>query len=349
MSEHSYEDLFNQMYGNQAPEESKAEEDPAANEEPEQEEEQVEESDKDQEEREKPEQKAKEDPDQYSRLLDDISDPEVKKQVQHLVQSDRSQKGRVSALTKKLNKMEEMYQNALRTQGASKEEEPVHKREEAKASASTASDGREKEPELPPEVVAIKEKHPAVYQAFKTLANMENTEAVNKAKADIMKELDNRFAPVEERFEQDKLNQEAREFEKMASELLDTDNTNVSIKDVIRSEEFSKWIRGQSQKIQSFYKNASSADEGILVLTKFVNDTNYIKSLDERINPPKEEVSSSSKGDELREKRESRKRTSAGVKNTAAVTSGNDAGDYESIFNSFWGDGGSYVTRRNNG
>lgn len=342
--EENYEDLFNQMYGDSKTVEEPEQPEPETDE-PEEQVEEQEQTEPETDKQEQPEPEAKE-PDQYSRLLDKIEDPDLKKEVQHLIQSDKSQRGRVSALTKKLTKSEEMYQNALRYREEQAQSKPTEPKEEAQASASAAPEGREEDPQLPPEVVAIKEKHPAVYQAFKTLANMENTRAVEQAKADILKELDSRFKPVEERFEREALTDEARRFETMAEELLDTEETGLTVGDVVRSQDFAKWIKGQSPRIREFYKNAASADDGILVLNKFVSDTNYLKKLDSQINDSPKESPSSSKGDELKEKREARKKASAGTDNARAVTSGKDSGDYESIFNSFWGDKGSYRTRR---
>lgn len=347
-TEENYEDLFNQMYGGDKPEDKDQQPAPDTDEvENKVDETELEQTDSQKDSSEQPKQEAKE-PDQYSRLLDKIDDPDLKREVQHLIQSDKSQRGRVSALTKKLSKSEEMYQNALKYGEERAQNQPPEPKVEAQASASAAPAGREEPPELPPEVVAIKEKHPAVYQAFKTLANMENTRAVEQAKADILKELDSRFKPVEERIERDALADEASKFEQMAEELLDTENTGLSVGNVVRSEEFAKWIKGQSPRIRQFYKNAASADDGILVLTKFVTDTNYIRKLDDQISDPQKEPPVSSKGDELREKREARQKASAGTENARAVTSGKDSGDYESIFNSFWGDKGTYRTRRSN-
>lgn len=343
--EQSYEDLFNQMYGGNKPEPDK---EPEVEEDQEQEEEQEQEQ-KEQEQEEKPEPEAKEDEDDYSRLIDDISDPELKKKIQHLAQSERSQRGRVSALTKKAQKLEEMYNNALRYKEEEAQAKPQPK-SESQDSASTAEEkGREEEPTLPPEVVAIKDKHPAVYAAFKKLSEMESTRAIEQAKADILKELDTRIKPVEATYEKEAMNKEARRFENMASELLDTENTNVTIRDVISSQEFAKWIRGQSPRIQNFYKNAADADDGILVLTKFVNDTSYLKGLEKQLKDSPQETPETSKGDELKEKRQARKKASVGTKPSSAVTSGDGSGDYESIFNSFWGENGAYRTRRKTG
>lgn len=342
----NYEDLFNQMYGNTKADEKQVEETDTEQEQEveQQEQEEEKETDTTTKEPDPPKQEAKEE--EYSDLIDKVSDENLKKQIQHLVQSERSQRGRVSALTKKNQKLEEMHQNSLRY----REEEPRTQekpKSESQDSASTAEDkGREKDLDMPPEVVAIKDKHPAVYNAFKKLSEMESSRAVEQVKADILKELDSRIKPVEDRYEEDAMSQEAKRFEAMASDVLDTEKSNTTVKDVITSEEFAKWIRGQSPRIQSFYKNASTADDGILVLTKFVADTNYIKNLDKQINEPEQEKPQTSKGDELKEKRQARKRASVGTNNASAVTSGDGDGDYDSIFNSYWGESGAYRTRR---
>lgn len=332
----TYDDYFNEFYGNTP-------QDP----EPEPEEEQEVEQE---EQKEEPENQEESEEDPYEALLEKVDDPELKKQVQHLVQSDRSQKGRVSALTKKLQKIEEYYSNAISQAQASE----ANRSKPAPASTAPKEEpkGREEETELPPEVAALKETAPAVYKAAKALYESSSKKDLET----VRKEYEERIKPLEESAVREANQREAQRLEQMAAELFDSENTNITVRDVIGSSDFAAWLRGQPQTIRQIYQNARTADEAILVLNKFENDYEYMRKLNEKTASHEEpaqnerkEKPSSSKGDELRAKRESTKQKSVSPKSKSAATAAVDSTDYDAIFNHFWGQKGIYRTKRNYG
>jgi len=138
----------------------------------------------------------------------------------------------------------------------------------------------------------------------------------------------------------------------MASELFDTEKTGIGVRDVIGSSDFSAWLRGQPQNIRNIYRNARSADEAILILNKFENDYEYMRKINEQINDKqapeerKNESPASSKGDELKQKRDQNKKKSVSPKSKSAATAAVDSTDYDKIFDHFWGESGVYRTKR---
>lgn len=288
------------------------------------------------------------DGDDYTSILDSVEDPQLKEKIQHLIQSDKSQKGRVSALTKKLNKLEEYYNNALARPEAPANRQP----EEHKAPASTATEqsSRKEEEELSPEMAALKEKYPAMYSALEKVAEAK----VRKERDEWQRSIDERVGPVENRYKEEANRREAQRLEQMANELFDTENTGITIRDVIGSRDFSTWLRGQPPRVRDFYKNATTADEAMLVLNKFENDYQYMKGINEKLEsfdkaPKTEKKPESNKGDELKAKRDATKNKSVSPKSKSTPTTAVDTSDYDSIFERMWGEDGIYRTKRNYG
>ena len=345
--EKSYDDYFEELYGDGPKEEAP---------EPEQEEEQVEqeqeqaseqETEAQQEEEESPKRMSQEERDEYEELLTKVEDPDLKKDIQQLIQSDRSQRGRVSALTKKLNKLQEYYNNAISQAPAGEGARG------AQAPASTAKkeepEGRKEDEELPPEVAALKESAPAVYKAAKALYESSSRKDLDR----VRQEYEERIKPLEESAVREANQKEAQRLEKMAAELFDSENTGITVRDVIGSSDFAAWLKGQPAGVRNIYRNARTADEAILVLNKFENDYEYMSKLNEQLNPKQEtqnerkEEPEANKGDELRAKRETRKKTSVSPKSKSAATAAVDSTDYDKLFDHFWGESGVYRTRRN--
>lgn len=281
----------------------------------------------------------------YDSILDSVEDPDLKKKIQRLVQSDRSQKGRVSALTKKLNKLEEYYSNAI----AASQAQPSRQPEEHKAPASTADDqsGRNESEEVSPEMAALKEKYPGVYAALEKMADAK----ARKGQEDLQRTIDERVRPIEESYRQEANRREAARLEQMAGELFDTEKTGITIRDVIVSEDFSSWLRGQTPQVRDFYKRASTAEEAMLVLNKFENDYQYMKSINDKLasydsaSDNKEEPDST-KGDKLKAKRDATKSKSVSPRSKSTPTTAVDTSDYDSIFDRMWGEDGIYRTKR---
>lgn len=286
--------------------------------------------------------------DEYDSLLDSIEDDGLKEKVQHLIQSDKSQKGRVSALTKKLNKLEEHYNNAIAAPEAPANRQPPER--EAPASTAEQESGRKKkDEELSPEMAALKEKYPAVYSALESMAESK----FESERKELQRTLDERVRPVEDSYKEEANRREAQRLEKMANELFDTDNTGIDIREVIGSKDFASWLKGQPPRVRSFYKNASTADEAMLVLNKFENDYQYMQKVNQELEkydkPQKNEKPDSKKGDEIKAKRDAAKSKSVSPKSKSTPTTAVDTSDYDSIFERMWGEDGIYRTKRANG
>lgn len=351
--EKSYDDYFDEFYGSgpsteTEPEEEEVEQEQETSDDLEELEQEVEGSDEDQEE--EGEEAPEKEEDEYETLLDSVDDPDLKKKIQQLVQSDKSQKGRVSALTKKLNKLEEYYNNAV-SQAPAQASAPTGSSD---ASASTAPEKRavkEEEEELSPEMAALKEKAPAVYSAMEKMAEAKSKKELEEAR----QEYEQRIKPLEESYKREANQREAHRLEEMASETFNTDETGISVRDVITSNDFAAWLRGQPQRVRDIYRNASTADEAMLVLNKFENDYQYMKKINDELNQeeatPRQErkKDSSAKGDELKQKRDKVKKKTVSPKSKSAATSAVDSTDYDNLFDHFWGESGIYRTQRRHG
>jgi len=288
----------------------------------------------------------------YDKLLESTPD-DVREQVRLLIQKDKTNRGRLSALDKKLVRAEELYQNALRNneqleqqRAQGNQHSPEAAQQEEKPEGN--DEGRKKTPDMSPELRAIKEKHPNLYKALQEMTKAEAQAVAEKALEDV----NSKIKPMEDAQRQEGYKKEAEALDAKAARLFDTENTGVGVREVVQSEEFSHWFRGQSIEIQNMYKHAETAEQAMAVLSKFSLESDYLdkirKNLDNDSESQTEESNKpeKSKGDELRKKREATKKAAVAPSNKEAPTGSDAPVNYDKLFDHYWGDNGVHRTQR---
>lgn len=348
-----YLEEWNKQHGNEEPEEK---EDPDTPEEEEVVEEPGEEpdtpdpDDKEDPPKEEEEVEEEDDPDEdFRKFIESQPNEELKEQARKHVQAIKSERGRTSALHKKLNATERLVQQLYQRGAVQPQEQP-----RASAPASAAPD---KEPpktrELPAKLKALKEKSPQFAELIDEVAKFH----ADASKEELQSLVEDQLKPLQEQQTQAQQALEWERLESMTSDLFDSEKTGVTAQDVINSEDFKAWLQIQQVQNPDVYQlalNAQSAGTFYLVLQKYETDyqaalaqiESQDKSKEVQGDPPANK--DLSKGDELRQRRQEKLKKSHTAKSAKAAGDGKDVDnmDYKDLFDLYWGEDGKY--RRQN-
>lgn len=232
--------------------------------------------------------------------------------LKHEALSDR---GRVSALSRKINEM----QNAL---------------DAVTSRATAAKDNANPKPaaQEPPEAYRqLKEDYPELSQ------QLDEIFAHERAQAEAL--VDSRLKPIQEKMSKDAQASEVDMLEREAAKIFKTEETGVHWKDVVASEDFAAWVEQQPAFIQKTARETKSASDGIEILRMFENAYQAAVQNTQRPEPeqhkPAEE--STSRADKLKADRDRRKASTVSpVSKPAGTDTDALAGDYDSMFNTMW-------------
>jgi len=232
---------------------------------------------------------------------------ELAEALRHEALSDR---GRVSALTRKIN-------------------ETATELARIKAHPPTTGSAEEKPAVAPTESEALSQLKSDYPELSKTL------EAVMAERETSLKqEFDARLTPIQEGREADAKASAASQLEQKAAEIFDTENTGVYWKDVVHSEDFSAWLDTQPSFIQNTARTTEDPAEGLDVLAM------YERAYQAAVGaiPEDDTGTDTSQGDKIKAQRSKRKVTTTSPDSKPAGSDSKDySGDYDAMFKAMWG------------
>lgn len=173
-------------------------------------------------------------------------DSDLKAKVERLVQSDRSNKGRVAALQRQLDSVRSQQDAREKTQSS------------AAAQQVAAANGKNLEDMNDEELAEFMEEFPSVARNVQKLIDQR-----------VRDEMARRVQPLEEARIQQKLEQDRYILRQEAQRIFNTVETGIDLDDVTSSRAFTQWLAEQSQEYQNFARNAESVKAASEVLEDF--------------------------------------------------------------------------------
>jgi hypothetical protein len=232
---------------------------------------------------------------------------EMASRLKHEALSDR---GRVSALTRKVTEITEELATTRSTSTSANEEAAVPNA-----------------PELSDNFKQLQEDYPELGKQLSSIWS--------EREASLRQEFSDQIAPIQEAQTADAQASEKAQLDKEASDIFNTEETGIYWEDVVKSEDFSNWLSNQPSFIQNTARTSNAAQDGIDVLRMY--ETDY-QALVNQQNSDEASQTATAQGDKVKAKRNQRKATtvSPASKPVGTETDG-AAGDYDSMFNAQWG------------
>ena len=256
--------------------------------------------------------KSEEDPYEWMSQLD----PDLKQEVERLVQSDRSQRGRVAALQRQLDSVRAAQEARERTQSP-------------EAAAKAAAGGKNIEDMDDEELAEFLEEFPSVAKNVQKLIDQKIAERVQ---------------PIEQERLQHRLEESRQALRQEATRIFNTVETGIELDDVLSSNAFRQWVAEQPSEYQQFARTAESVEAATIVLEDFAQ---YAEAQVEARMPPRPETAKEEppkKGtrsaDQTAARREQARRGSTPKSKSAELTNKPGQGSYEDWFDHF-ADGGN--------
>lgn len=248
-------------------------------------------------------------------------DPEFRARVEALIHSDQSNRGRVAAYQRRLDRL-------------SAEQEARDRVASDPAAAKAVEEGKEIEDMDDDELKAFMEEFPSVARNVEKL--------VERRVAKEREEILGHVRPLQEEAHAARLAQRKEQLRRNAYHIFNTAETGVELDDVLASPHFREWIASQSPGYQAFARNAESVDDATKVLEDFAQWSEQKVYQEwqagqdqEAAEREREEQGKRQKADSISARRkDALKGTSPKSKSAATKTSGDDD-DYESLFNAF--------------
>ena len=240
-------------------------------------------------------------------------DPNFRSKVEALVQSDRSQKGRVAALQRQLDS--------------------EHARKEAQARAQTSDAAPEAVPDASKiedmsdeELDAFLEEYPTVARNVEKLIERR----VSQEREDILGQV----RPMQEAALQERIAANKAALRKEAEYIFNSEETGIYLDDVLSSRAFLDWVQEQPIEYQEFAKRAESVEAASKVLSDFAM---YADQMVAAQYPDEEPAATTSRTDTADQTAARRKQAKQGTapKSKSANIRDDLEGDYEALFNSF--------------
>jgi hypothetical protein len=243
-------------------------------------------------------------------------DPTFREKVEGLVQSDRSQKGRVAALQRQLD-------------GVSAQQEARERTQTSGAAPQAVPDGKKLEDMSDEELDTFLEEYPSVARNVEKLIERR----VSQEREDIMRQV----RPIQEEALQEKIANNKAALRTEAEYIFNSDETGIYLDDVLSSRAFHEWVGSQSPEYQQFARSAESVDAAAKVLSDFAMYADQVV----RVNATHEEERAAAEEESSRamtadqtaaRRRQARQGTSP--RSRSANIGDRDTGDYDAIFNS---------------
>ena len=236
---------------------------------------------------------------------------EMAERLRHEALSDR---GRVSALTRKVNE--------ITTELAT-----------AKSAHSDVASA-EVDEATAPEVVAS-EKMKQLQEEYPELGK-QLSDIWAEQTATLRKDFSDQLTPIQEARTADAAASAQAHIDTAAAEIFDTDNTGLHWQDVVKSEDFTAWLNMQPAFIQTTARTSEDPQAGIDVLRMYESDY-QVAIAEQTSNSSNSDSEDTSQGDKVQAERNRRKATTVSPE-SRPVGSDSDAvsGDHESMFNAMW-------------
>ena len=192
--------------------------------------------------------KEEEDPYKWINELDPAFREEaerLRKETERLVQSDRSNRGRVAALQRQLDSV--------------RAKQEAHERMQPSAAAKQAvTDGKPLEDMDDEELAAFLEEFPSVGKNVQKLIDKR-----------IREELERNVRPIQEERLSQQLEANRQALRQEANIIFNTAETGIDLDDVLSSQAFHTWVQRQPPEYQDFARRAESVDAAAKVLEDF--------------------------------------------------------------------------------
>lgn len=271
--------------------------------------------------------------DEYREFIDSQPSEELKEKARKIVQGLKSADGRTSSLHRQL-RSKELLINQLYNQ------RPKPQTEQPAPTSSRQEPAQSQVAELPEKVKALKQKNPAAAEIIEEIAKFHS----NASMKQMQEMIDSRLGNIEQERSTNAKVAEWNRLEDRAAELFEKDG--LSAADVIRSEDFRAWLelkKYEEPGIYKLYTQAKDADTAFLVLQKYEAD--YQAALANLPSEEREEITQSSKGDEIRQKREATRKQSTAMKPDRVATKSTNTSNlsYEEEWNMLYGPNGKYT------
>ena len=237
---------------------------------------------------------------------------EMAESLKHEALSDR---GRVSALTRKVNETaQELAALKAHSTVAPASEEAV----------TTAPELSESE-----KLKRLQEDYPELGKQL--------TDIWAEREATLRQEFTDQLTPIQAARDADAIASDQAKLEQAAADIFNTEETGVYWKDVVQSEDFAAWLDMQPTFIQKTARESNDAQDGIDVLKLYEDD--YQAALAAQAAPdPSNSGVDTSQGDKVRAQREQRQATTVSPESRPVGTDTDRiSGDYDSTFNAMWG------------
>jgi hypothetical protein len=234
--------------------------------------------------------------------------------LKHEALSDR---GRVSALSRKMNEM----QTSL---------DAIASRAPAVPEVTTPAPAAQ---EPPDSLRQLKEDYPELG------AQLDEIFAHERAQAEAL--VDSRLQPLQEKLDHDAQASEQEVLESKAAKIFNTEETGVHWKDVVQSEDFSAWLDQQPSFIQDTARTTKNASDGLDILQMYENAyqaaINATQETEQSTKQPEEDVDPSP-GDDIKKRRAQRKASTVSTPSEPITTDPDRiSGDYGKMFDQMWG------------
>lgn len=236
---------------------------------------------------------------------------EMANRLKHEVLSDR---GRVSALTRKNN---EIIQELAQAR--------------SKTAVTEETDESDAQTKLPDKLKQLQDDFPELGEQLIAI--------FNEQASTLKKDFSDQLTPIREELTADALASDKTLLEQEAADIFKTKETGIHWKEVVDGEDFAAWLNMQPEFVQNVARTSSVAQESIDVLRMY--ETDYQAAIEAQTAAETQDntdETSTSRGDKLKAERQQRKTNtvSPGSK-TAGTDTDEIAGDYEAQFNAMWG------------
>lgn len=259
----------------------------------------------------------KEDPHGWIKELD----PKFRSQVEALIHSDQSNRGRVAAYQRRLDRL-------------TAEQEARERVASDPAAQKAVEKGKDIEEMDDEELSAFMEEFPSVARNVKKMV----AQQIAKERESLMGQI----RPIQEEATAARLSQQKEQLRSNAYHIFNTAETGVELDDVLSSPHFKEWVANQPLGYQRFARGAESVDDATKVLEDFAQWSEQQvyqewQQTQQQVAAEQEQQESTKrqKADSVSARRkDALKGSSPRSKSAATKTSGSDD-DYESLFNAF--------------
>lgn len=269
-------------------------------------------------------------------LINSIGDKDLRQKVWNLANTAQSHYHRVYAKEQEVNK--------LRNQITQLEAE----REVAKETATSKSQEKKIDTQVQDKIARLKRDYPDLSDSIQAMFD-EQLESKTKELREL---IDNSVVPIKQRYEDESRQEEISRLQEAADDIFHTGTTGITFREVVASPDFKTWLDSQDESIKRL-ANSDRAAEVISVLKNFEYDYSreyqkaYGKSWIEAVTGgstakkpnstnPSTDPELAKRADEIKQKRESKKKAAiTGVAPGRQSTSNDASADADAYFNHF--------------